>query len=98
MDVQDIEKVSSLFKRRRKFHYVQIGVSSRCFLNCAMCPHTCFLDHWNSWKMERLRAKVQGVSCGIRSKRRFPQEEYGEVVEEAFINLTSRRVRLRGGR
>ena len=51
MDAQDIEMVLSLFKRRRKFHYIQIGVSSRCFLSCAMCPHTCFLDRWNSMDM-----------------------------------------------
>ncbi len=57
-----------------------------------------FLDHWNSWKMERLRAKVQRVSCGIRSKSRFPVEEYGEAVDETFAELTSRWVRLRGGR
>lgn len=51
LDARDIEKVLGLFKREREFQYIQIGISSRCFLSCAICPSTCFQDRWNSMDM-----------------------------------------------
>jgi MoaA/NifB/PqqE/SkfB family radical SAM enzyme len=48
---QTIGKIFGFFKRRRMFHYIQLGISSRCFLSCVMCPRTCFVDRWNSVDM-----------------------------------------------
>lgn len=43
--------VLDLFRPRRKFNYLQIGVSSRCSHSCMMCPRTCFPDQWDSTDM-----------------------------------------------
>jgi len=40
-----------LLGRRRKYNYLQIGVSSRCTHSCAMCPRTVFRDRWTSADM-----------------------------------------------
>ncbi len=40
-----------LLSRKRKYNYLQIGVSSRCTHNCAMCPRTVFRDRWTSADM-----------------------------------------------
>ena len=44
-------EVLNLFRPRRRFNYLQIGVTSRCTLSCVMCPRTCFSDQWNSIDM-----------------------------------------------
>jgi MoaA/NifB/PqqE/SkfB family radical SAM enzyme len=41
-----IDDILRLLGRRRKYNYLQIGVSSRCTLSCAMCPQTVFRDRW----------------------------------------------------
>ena len=46
-----IHQIFDLFKSKRKLKYIQIGVSSRCFLSCIMCPRTCFPDIWKSTDM-----------------------------------------------
>lgn len=51
MYAKEIETVSSLLRVNRRFNYIQIGVSSNCFLSCSMCPRTCFLERWNSIDM-----------------------------------------------
>jgi MoaA/NifB/PqqE/SkfB family radical SAM enzyme len=40
-----------LLDRRRRFNYLQIGVSSRCTHACRMCPRTVFPDRWSSSDM-----------------------------------------------
>ena len=40
-----------LLSRKRKYNYLQIGVSSRCTHSCAMCPRTVFRDRWTSADM-----------------------------------------------
>jgi MoaA/NifB/PqqE/SkfB family radical SAM enzyme len=40
-----------LLSRKRKYNYIQIGVSSQCTHSCAMCPRSVFLDRWTSTNM-----------------------------------------------
>jgi MoaA/NifB/PqqE/SkfB family radical SAM enzyme len=40
-----------LLGRKRKYKYIQIGVSSLCTHSCAMCPRTVFGDRWTSSDM-----------------------------------------------
>jgi len=46
-----IAEILDLLDRRRRFNYLQIGVSSRCTHVCAMCPRTIFSDQWVSTDM-----------------------------------------------
>ncbi len=40
-----------LLRRKHKFHYMQLCVSSDCLLHCTVCPRTSFIDAWNSMNM-----------------------------------------------
>jgi len=56
-----------LLSRKRKYNYLQIGVSSRCTHSCAMCPRTVFRDRWTSSDMtletyERIAENFTDVS------------------------------------
>jgi MoaA/NifB/PqqE/SkfB family radical SAM enzyme len=56
-----------LLSRKRKYNYLQIGVSSRCTHSCAMCPRTVFRDQWTSSDMtletyERIAENFSNVS------------------------------------
>lgn len=81
--VEIVEKVSSFFKNRRMFQYIQLGVSSRCFLNCVACPRTCFREHWNSMDMT--------VETYKNIRRFFPYAEnvylsgWGEPLLNSFF-------------
>jgi len=43
--------ILQIFSRKRKYNYLQIGVSSKCTHSCAMCPRTVFRDRWTSTDM-----------------------------------------------
>jgi MoaA/NifB/PqqE/SkfB family radical SAM enzyme len=56
-----------LLSRKRKYNYLQIGVSSRCTHSCAMCPRTVFRNRWTSSDMtletyERIAESFTDVS------------------------------------
>jgi hypothetical protein len=40
-----------------------------------------FLDHYNSWSMEHLRWKNEGLEYSWRSKIEYPQEFDQEVIQ-----------------
>lgn len=51
LNFTNIDNISTLFKSKRKFRYMQLGISSNCILSCKMCPRTDFQDSWNSTDM-----------------------------------------------
>jgi len=40
-----------LLRRKHKFHYMQLCVTSNCLLHCTICPRTSFINAWNSMNM-----------------------------------------------